>query len=138
MSANKTATMSFFMIDTNCSPAQAEAALAALIEAGWQCPLDQLEAPLLRTAANIFSARTVLVAHTDGACTGNPRPGGWAVVFSQGGVVVSEHCGRVDHATNNVMELMAIREAVSRAPLDADVEILTDSSNAVGGALEAQ
>ena len=30
------------------------------------------------------------------------------------------------------MELMAIREAVSRAPLDADLEILTDSRNAVG------
>jgi ribonuclease HI len=54
------------------------------------------------------------------------------VVFSQGGAVVSEHSGRVDHATNNEMELMAIREAVTRAPLDADLEILTDSRNAVG------
>jgi ribonuclease HI len=132
MSANETAAMSSIMLTTNCTFAEAEAALAALIEAGWQGPSGQLETALPGTADNLCGAGGVLMAHTDGACSGNPGPGGWAVVFSQGGVVVSEHCGRVDHATNNQMELMAIREAVSRAPLDADLEILTDSRNAVG------
>jgi ribonuclease HI len=132
MSANETAAKSALMLATDCTPAQAEAALAALIEAGWQGPSEHLEAPPSRTADGVFTAGRVLKAHTDGACSGNPGPGGWAVVFSQGGVVVSEHSGRVDHATNNQMELMAIREAVSRAPLDADLEILTDSRNAVG------
>jgi hypothetical protein len=106
MSANETAAMSSIMLATNCSPAEAEAALAALIEAGWEGPSEQLEALPLRTADNAFRAGSVLMAHTDGACSGNPGPGGWAVVFTQGGAVVSEHSGRVDHATNNQMELM--------------------------------
>jgi ribonuclease HI len=132
MSANETAAISSIMLTTSCTPVQAQAAVAALIEAGWQAPPEQLEAPLSGTAVGVFSPGIVLKAHTDGACSGNPGPGGWAVVFSRGGGVVSEHSGRVDHATNNQMELMAIREAVSRAPLDVELEILTDSRNAVG------
>ena len=46
--------------------------------------------------------------------------------------MVSEHSGSVDEATSNRMELMAIREAVSRAPSDAELEIVTDSANAIG------
>jgi ribonuclease HI len=120
------------MLSAGCTAAQAEAAIAALAEAGWTSPSQLPETTPAHAVAAVPSAGGVLTAHTDGACSGNPGPGGWAVVFSQGGVVVSEHSGRVDQATNNRMELMAIREAVSRAPLDVELQIVTDSGNAIG------
>ena len=74
----------------------------------------------------------VLTAHTDGACKGNPGPGGWAVVFSIQGEITSEHSGHEPHTTNNRMELAGIREAIARCPEGAAREIATDSQNAIG------
>ena len=74
----------------------------------------------------------ILVANTDGACSGNPGPGGWAVVFSQGGEILGKHSGGALATTNNRMELMAIREALRQAPADVAVEIVTDSQNCIG------
>jgi ribonuclease HI len=131
MSANETA-ISSIMGSTGCAATQAEAAIAELVDLGWTPPQLPESTPARATATAISSAGGVLTAHTDGACSGNPGPGGWAVVFSQGGVVVSEHCGSADATANNQMELMAIREAVSRSPSDVDLEIVTDSQNAIG------
>jgi hypothetical protein len=39
------------------------------------------------------AAKGDLMVHTDGACSGNPGPGGWSVVFSLEGAVVGEFCG---------------------------------------------
>jgi hypothetical protein len=50
-------------------------------------------------------ASTVLTAHTDGACSGNPGPGGWSVVFSVAGAIVGEFAGCDADTTNNRMEL---------------------------------
>jgi ribonuclease HI len=51
--------------------------------------------------------RTIQSIYTDGACTGNPGPGGWGVVvyFSDGSV--HEIDGASDHTTNNKMEMQA-------------------------------
>jgi ribonuclease HI len=73
-----------------------------------------------------------LIAHTDGACSGNPGPGGWAVVFSQGGKEVAEHSGGSLATTNNRMELTAVREALKRAPEGIAMEVVTDSQNVIG------
>jgi hypothetical protein len=113
-------TMSLIMTATGCIAVQAEAAIATLVEMGWRSPRLPEATPARAAAVSAPTAGGVLTAHTDGACSGNPGPGGRAVVFSQGGVVVSEHSGSADATTNNQMELMAIREAVSRAPLDVD------------------
>jgi hypothetical protein len=67
-------------------------------------------------AASAYDSDQVIIAHTDGACSGNPGPGGWAVVFSQGGKEVAEHSGGALATTNNRMELTAVREALRRAP----------------------
>ena len=53
-----------------------------------------------------------LTAHTDGACSGNPGPGGWAVVFSNAGIIVGEHSGHAALSTNNRMEVTGVREAI--------------------------
>lgn len=67
-----------------------------------------------------------LAAYTDGACSGNPGPGGWGVIL-----VFGEHrkelCGGEAMTTNNRMELLAaimVLESLSRA---CDIDLFTDS-----------
>ena len=124
------------------TPAQAAACLDALIASGWgpiatAAPLPEVapkwpQTTALKAALANAPAGAVLTAHTDGACSGNPGPGGWAVVFSVGGVVVTEASGGVRQTTNNRMELQGAIEAVRRAPADAALEIVTDSRNVIG------
>jgi ribonuclease HI len=68
----------------------------------------------------------VIVAYTDGACAGNPGPGGWAAVILADGQR-QEISGAVAHTTNNRMELTAVIEALRRVPADAAVTVVTDS-----------
>ena len=70
--------------------------------------------------------------HTDGACSGNPGPGGWAAVLSAG-EHQKEIAGHVAHTTNNEMELVAVLEAlkaIKRTGLS--VAIFTDSQLVIG------
>jgi ribonuclease HI len=126
---------------TGCSTEQAKATVESLIAAGWVAPfakpsegpeLTLISRPSLAATPEAISADLPLTAHTDGACSGNPGPGGWAVVFSQGDTIVAEHTGGDAHTTNNRMELVAIREAVRRAPSGPHLEIATDCGNAIG------
>jgi len=64
---------------------------------------------------------------TDGACSGNPGPGGWAAVRVRDGRVVEERSGHADHTTNNRMELSALIAAYEMLPDDADETIWSDS-----------
>jgi ribonuclease HI len=70
---------------------------------------------------------------TDGACRGNPGPGGWAAMIWRG-EQVEEIGGQELHTTNNRMELRAAVEALRRVPPAAAVRIVTDSSYLVNGA----
>ena len=56
--------------------------------------------------AGITSAVDVVVIHTDGACKGNPGPGGWGAVLQAGGGHEKELWGGEPNTTNNRMELM--------------------------------
>jgi ribonuclease HI len=69
---------------------------------------------------------------TDGACSGNPGPGGWGAIISQGEVKVELH-GPDANTTNNEMELQALAEALDFLPEDFQgyVVIETDSENCV-------
>ncbi len=49
---------------------------------------------------------------TDGGCSPNPGPGGWAVVVVQEDEIVQEWCGRDPNSTNNRMELTALIQAL--------------------------
>jgi len=76
--------------------------------------------------------------YTDGACSGNPGPGGWAIAayFQASGQVIEK--GAADPATtNNRMELLAAIEALSLALAkdpDADLVIFSDSKLVIEGA----
>ena len=64
---------------------------------------------------------------TDGSAVPNPGPGGWGVVWVEGGEIQGEQHGHDPHTTNNRMELRALIEAFKMLPEDAAVDVLTDS-----------
>ncbi|MDO8360469.1 MAG: ribonuclease HI [Devosia sp.] len=68
-----------------------------------------------------------VVIHTDGACSGNPGPGGWGAVL-QHGATVKELKGGARETTNNKMELTAAIEALNALKRPCAVELHTDSN----------
>lgn len=64
--------------------------------------------------------------YTDGACSGNPGPGGWAAILSCMGRE-KELSGGERETTNNRMELRAVIEALSALKEPCEVELWTDS-----------
>ncbi len=75
---------------------------------------------------------TQFFAYTDGACSGNPGPGGWGalLVAKDGETVVKERelSGGAPDTTNNRMELMAAIEALTSLSRKTAITIVTDSS----------
>ena len=66
-------------------------------------------------------------AFTDGACHGNPGPGGWGVVLESGGQT-RELLGAQEQTTNNRMELQAAIEALKSLKEPCEVVLVTDST----------
>ena len=74
-----------------------------------------------------------VIAYTDGACSGNPGPGGWGVVLiCEEPQARREMWGHLQLTTNNVAELTAIREGLKAITVPCEVVIATDSNNAIG------
>jgi ribonuclease HI len=73
--------------------------------------------------------------YTDGACRGNPGPGGWAAVLSADGRE-KEISGAERLTTNNRMELQAVIEALQALKRPLDVRLYTDSQYVRRGILE--
>src|SRR4051812_2869429 len=67
-----------------------------------------------------------VVVHTDGACSGNPGPGGWGAILAFGDHQ-KELKGGEPHTTNNRMELMAAISALEALTKPCLVDIHTDS-----------
>ena len=67
-----------------------------------------------------------VIAHTDGACSGNPGPGGWGVILEWDGHV-KELCGGEELTTNHRMELMAAIMALESLKRSCEIEVHTDS-----------
>ena len=65
--------------------------------------------------------------YTDGACRGNPGPGGWGVLLNYNGTEKELHGGETD-TTNNRMELTAAIHALEALTEPCMVEIYTDST----------
>jgi ribonuclease HI len=63
---------------------------------------------------------------TDGACSGNPGPGGWAAILRYNGHE-KEIWGSAPHTTNNRMELTAAIEALRSLKEPCEVRVVTDS-----------
>lgn len=81
-----------------------------------------------------------LYAYTDGACSGNPGPGGWGVLMiaREGGQVVKERTlnGGEAHTTNNRMELLAAISALEALTRASELTIVTDSAYVKNGVTE--
>jgi YVTN family beta-propeller protein len=68
-----------------------------------------------------------IIAYTDGACSGNPGPGGYGVVIDEGGAV-REYSGYAERTTNQRMELMAAIVALRHIPAGSRVVLHSDSA----------
>jgi ribonuclease HI len=83
---------------------------------------------------------TTLFAYTDGACSGNPGPGGWGVLMlaREGAAVVKERTlqGGEAMTTNNRMELMAAISALEALTKPSEITIVTDSAYVKNGVTE--
>jgi ribonuclease HI len=67
-----------------------------------------------------------VVIHTDGACSGNPGPGGWGAIIRDGDKI-TEMKGGEPATTNNRMELLAAISALEALPDGTPAELHTDS-----------
>jgi ribonuclease HI len=70
--------------------------------------------------------RGKVVIHTDGACSGNPGPGGWGAILDYNGTR-KEIFGGAKDTTNNRMEITAAFEALNTLKRACDVEMHVDS-----------
>jgi ribonuclease HI len=73
-------------------------------------------------------SKDLVLLYTDGACSGNPGPGGWAYILKHpatGRIV--DASGAEPHTTNNRMELMSVIEGLASLKRPCTVEIVTDS-----------
>lgn len=73
--------------------------------------------------------------HTDGACRGNPGPGGWAAVLAYRDRE-KELYGYEPDTTNNRMELMAVISGLEALRRPCDVRVITDSQYVMKGVTE--
>lgn len=109
----------------------ATAASPVELAGAFQLYLRQGRKPVIRVI--VGNQQPTLLMWTDGACSGNPGPGGWAVVWDspEGTQNLS---GGIAHTTNNRMELVAILHALETAVRCGArrVVIHTDSQNAIG------
>jgi ribonuclease HI len=79
-----------------------------------------------------LSAKPKVVIHTDGACSGNPGPGGWGAVL-ESGTNRKELKGGEALTTNNRMELTAAIRALEALKTPSEVDLYTDSHYLRGG-----
>ncbi len=75
--------------------------------------------------------------YTDGACSGNPGPGGWAFILDHPATGERrKEAGAERHTTNNRMELMGVIEGLAVLKRPCQVEIVTDSQYVAKGMSE--
>jgi len=73
-----------------------------------------------------------VVIHTDGACKGNPGPGGWGALLEYNGRR-KEIFGGEAQTTNNRMELVAVIRALESLTRESEVDLYTDSQYVKNG-----
>jgi ribonuclease HI len=81
---------------------------------------------------NSLSKDATIVVYTDGACSGNPGPGGWGVVVRANGKTYEWNGGDLQ-TTNNRMELTACIQALKAIPKDLTLTLRTDSRYVMDG-----
>ena len=68
--------------------------------------------------------------YTDGACSGNPGPGGWGAILMYEDIK-KEISGAKDNTTNNIMEITAVLEALKLLKVECEVKVYSDSAYVV-------
>ncbi len=76
-----------------------------------------------------------VIIYTDGACSGNPGPGGWGALLRYGGRERELFGGEPD-TTNNRMELQAVIEALNALRRPCQIDLFTDSTYVMKGITE--
>ncbi len=71
-----------------------------------------------------------VIIYTDGACSGNPGPGGWGAILMYKDAK-KEISGGMKNTTNNIMEISAVIEALKCLKVESDVQIYSDSAYVV-------
>ena len=71
-----------------------------------------------------------VIIYTDGACSGNPGPGGWGAILMYKGAK-KEISGAMKNTTNNIMEITAVLEALKCLKVESDVQVYSDSAYVV-------
>jgi len=66
--------------------------------------------------------------YTDGACSGNPGPGGWAAIILANNEIKEMFSGSEKNTTNNQMELLAPIKAIQKFKKKSEISIFTDST----------
>ena len=79
-----------------------------------------------------MDSNNIINIYTDGACSGNPGPGGWGAYIDNAGVV-TELSGREEDTTNNRMELKAVIEALNSFTSKTNLNLYTDSKYVMDG-----
>jgi ribonuclease HI len=83
------------------------------------------------------ASEDVVRLFTDGACSGNPGPGGWAFILHHPATGnTAESSGAEPNTTNNRMELMGVIEGLSTLKKPCRVELITDSQYVAKGISE--
>jgi ribonuclease HI len=86
------------------------------------------------TAGHGEGDSAVVLLYADGACSGNPGPGGWgAILVSPGGTKRLEISGADLETTNNRMEMTAVLQALRRLKTRSSVRVVTDSRYVIDG-----
>ncbi len=76
-----------------------------------------------------------VIIYTDGACSGNPGPGGWGAILKYNDAYKEISGGKKD-TTNNVMELTAVIESLKMLKFECKVELYSDSAYVVNAFLQ--
>jgi ribonuclease HI len=77
-----------------------------------------------------------IIIYTDGACKGNPGPGGWGAILRSTGQVEKELFGGELLTTNNRMEMTAVIEALSALKRPCNIALYIDSKYVLQGITE--
>ena len=73
-----------------------------------------------------------VIIYTDGACSGNPGPGGWGAILMYGNHK-KEISGANPNTTNNIMELTAVVEALKLIKFPCSIKVYSDSAYVING-----
>ena len=71
-----------------------------------------------------------VIIYTDGACSGNPGPGGWGAILMYKNAK-KEISGGCKNTTNNIMEITAVIEALKCLKVESEVQVYSDSAYTV-------